>query len=59
MKYDISNRIPLFSDTIWLLTTLLLTASVSSTRAEDDVAEGSEREEKVLPIFQVVKFPVS
>merc|ERR1712241_118719 len=43
--------------TTWLLTTLLLTVSVSSTRAEDDQVEESEREGKVLPIFQVVKFP--
>merc|ERR1711992_23013 len=43
--------------TTWLLTTLLLTASVSSTRAEDDEVEESEREGKVIPVFQVVKFP--
>merc|ERR1711992_98296 len=43
--------------TTWLLTTLLLTASVSSTRAEDDEVEESEREGKVLPVFQVVRFP--
>merc|ERR1712241_220739 len=43
--------------TTWLLTTLLLTVSVSSTRAEDDQVEESEREGKVIPIFQVVKFP--
>ena len=41
------------------MTTLLLTVSVSSTRAEDDQVEESEREGKVIPIFQVVKFPVS
>merc|ERR1711899_187676 len=41
----------------WLLTTLLLIASVSQIRADDDVVEESGRKGKILPIFQVVKFP--
>ena len=32
---------------------------MSSITAEDDTVVESEREPKVLPIFQVVKFPVS
>merc|ERR1712241_995443 len=43
--------------TTWLLTTLLLTVSVSSTVEEAQPEDGQEREGKVLPIFQVVKFP--
>merc|ERR1739844_157945 len=43
---------------MWLLATLLLVISVSSTAAEEAQPEdGQEREGKVLPIFQVVKFP--
>ena len=45
---------------IWVLATLLLIVSVSSTRAEEaQVEEGQKRDAKVLPVFQVVKFPVS
>merc|ERR1711936_1346968 len=40
---------------IWLMITLLLALSVGKSTAEDDQVE--EREAKVLPIFQVVKFP--
>ena len=42
---------------IWFLITVLLALSVGKSTAEDDQVE--EREAKVLPIFQVVKFPVS
>merc|ERR1712223_508779 len=51
------NMLDKKAGTTWLLTTLLLIVSVSSIRAEDDTAVESEREPKVLPIFQVVKFP--
>ena len=44
---------------IWFLAPLLLVVSVSSTTVEDGQVEESEREAKILPIFQVVKFPVS
>jgi len=40
---------------IWFLITVLLALSVGKSTAEDDQVE--EREAKVLPIFQVVKFP--
>ena len=43
---------------IWLLATLLLVISVSSTTAEEAQVE-ENRDAKVLPVFQVVKFPVS
>merc|ERR1712223_2070913 len=43
---------------IWLLATLLLVISVSSTAAEEaQVEDGEKRDAKVLPVFQVVKFP--
>merc|ERR1711899_310543 len=43
---------------IWFLATLLLVVSVSSTTVEEAEAEvSSERDKKVLPVFQVVKFP--
>ena len=48
--------------TIWFLAAFLLVVSVSSTVAEHETSremEKSERDEKVIPIFQVVKFPVS
>merc|ERR1711899_266607 len=51
------NMLDKKAGTTWLLTTLLLIVSVSSIRAEDDTVLESEREPKVLPIFQVVKFP--
>merc|ERR1712223_390960 len=51
------NMLDKKAGTTWLLTTLLLFVSVSSIRAEDDTVVESEREPKVLPIFQVVKFP--
>merc|ERR1712156_721484 len=41
---------------IWLLATLLLVISVSSTTAEEAQVE-EKRDAKVLPVFQVVKFP--
>ena len=45
---------------IWFLAALLLVVSVSSTTVEEaQVEDGQEREAKILPIFQVVKFPVS
>ena len=45
---------------IWLLATLLLVVSVSSTTVEEaQVEDGQERDAKFLPIFQVVRFPVS
>ena len=45
---------------ICFLVALLLIVSVSSTTVEDaEHVEESEREAKILPIFQVVKFPVS
>ena len=44
---------------ICFLAALLLVASVSSTTVEEaQVEDGQEREAKILPIFQVVKFPV-
>merc|ERR1712223_2380369 len=43
---------------IWFLAALLLVVSVSSATVEEAQPEdGQEREGKVLPIFQVVKFP--
>merc|ERR1712156_463240 len=43
---------------IWFLFALLLVVSVSSATVEEAQPEdGQEREGKVLPIFQVVKFP--
>merc|ERR1712156_184892 len=43
---------------MWLLATLLLVISVSSTAAEEaQVEDGEKRDAKVLPVFQVVKFP--
>merc|ERR1711899_651810 len=43
---------------IWFLAALLLVVSVSSaTVKEAQPEDGQEREGKVLPIFQVVKFP--
>ena len=45
---------------IWFLATLLLVVSVSSTTVEEaQLEDGQDREAKILPIFQVVKFPVS
>ena len=39
---------------------LLLVVSVSSTTVEEaQVEDGQERDAKFLPIFQVVRFPVS
>jgi len=51
------NMLAKKAGTTWLLTTLLLIVCVSSITAEDDTVVESEREPKVLPIFQVVKFP--
>merc|ERR1711899_190351 len=43
---------------IWFLATLLLVVSVSSTTVEEaQLEDGQDREAKILPIFQVVKFP--
>merc|ERR1712156_889214 len=43
---------------IWFLAALLLVVSVSSTTVEEaQLEDGQEREAKILPIFQVVKFP--
>merc|ERR1712083_865593 len=43
---------------IWFVAALLLVVSVSSATVEEAQPEdGQEREGKVLPIFQVVKFP--
>ena len=57
------NRIVFFfisAGMMWLLATLLLVISVSSTAAEEaQVEDGEKRDAKVLPVFQVVKFPVS
>merc|ERR1711997_195050 len=41
---------------MWL-SALIVAIVVCSSRAEQQEAEESNREEKVLPIFQVVKFP--
>merc|ERR1712001_659143 len=43
---------------IWFLFALLLVVSVTSATVEEaQLEDGQEREGKVLPIFQVVKFP--
>merc|ERR1712048_1424345 len=43
---------------IWFLATLPLVVSVSSTTVEEaQLEDGQDREAKILPIFQVVKFP--
>merc|ERR1712223_1166643 len=43
---------------IWFLAALLLVVSVSSTTFEEaQLEDGQDREAKILPIFQVVKFP--
>merc|ERR1712038_1210094 len=43
---------------IWFLAALLLVVSVSSATVEEaQVEDGEKRDAKVLPVFQVVKFP--
>merc|ERR1712048_588532 len=43
---------------IWFLATLPLVVSVSSTTVEEaQLEDGQDREAKILPIFQVVRFP--